>query len=407
METNDMPLEGIRVIDLSTYAAAPVCCRALAEFGADVIKVESCLGDVYRYFGLLLKSPVQEDENPIFEVDNAFKRGICLDLKKPEGQEIIHRLLAVSDVFVTNLRNGSLQNLRLTYEELAPRYPKLVYGYINGYGNKGKNADKPGFDLTAYWARGGVMGQMGEPDAPPPTAWAGFGDHPTGLFLAGGILAALLGRTQTGRGEKVEVALYHAAIWNMGLNITACQYQEAGIPKFSRKDPVNPLANPYKCRDDKWLCLAIIEHDRYWPIFCKTIGREDLIDDKRFNSVVAAQDNSAQLVSILDDAIAKRDRDEWVKIWGEADITFEIIQSFSDILADEQAHSNNFIMEVDYKNGNQGFLPTMTIQLKRSGKPGFKHAPLHGEHTKQVLAELGYKTDEIDAFIRKNIVRAS
>jgi (R)-2-hydroxy-4-methylpentanoate CoA-transferase len=398
-------LEGVRVIDLTTYAAGPVCSRVLGDWGADVIKIEPLTGDTYRHFGLMMGTPVGEDEDPLFELDNANKRGIALDLKAMEGKEILFKLLHSADVLVTNYRYDAIGRLGLTFEELSPKYPRLIYGYINGYGTKGPDASKPGYDYSAYWGRGGLMIELGEPDAPPLTALGGFGDHPTGTFLAGGIAAALYGREKTGRGEKVEVALYNAAIWNMALNVAASYYWEN--PRKSRKDPLNPMVNAYQCKDKTWIILIVVpnNHEKYWKLVCEALDMPEYINDDRFKTFKAATENKKLLTSIIDDAIKQKTREEWENVLSKTPIVYERVQNFHDINCDEQAIINNFLEEVTFRNGNKALLATSPVKFANIDKPSKSLAPKLGEHTREVLLELGLQTKDVEQLEIKRIIK--
>lgn len=405
MAQSQLPLAGIRVVDMTTFVAAPGCSRVLAEWGADVIKVESLTGDAQRFFAKRFFIPVEGDENIVFDIGNANKRGISVNLKRGEGQAIMHRLLETADVLVTNYRTEALKKLGLSYEQLSPRYPRLIFGNISGFGDLGPDANRPGYDVSAFWARGGIMSQLGEPDAPPLAPWAGVGDQPTGVFLAGGIAAALFSRERTGKGEKVDVALFHSAIWTMALLIAPCNYRRNGFPKKSRKGPQNPVANVYRCKDGKWICIIFPEHEKHWGTFCKTIGREDLIGDKRYNTVQAAHENSVELIAIIDKQMAAKARDQWVKIWTEADLAFEVVQDFHEILDDRQAIANRFLEEVELPGGKKALIPTIPVRLSTSGRRPFKRGPKLGEHTAEVLSQLGFSKTEIDELRRNGIVK--
>jgi len=398
-------LNGVRVVDLTTYAAGPVCCRVLADWGADVIKIEPLAGDTYRHFGRMMGTPVGEGEDPLFYLDNANKQGIAVDLKKDEGKAIIHKLLERADVFVTNYRHDAIGRLGLSFEDLSVKYPRLVYGYINGYGTNGPDAAKPGYDFSAYWGRGGIMIELGEPNAPPLSALGGFGDHPTGTFLAGGIAAALYGREKTGKGEKVEVALYHAAIWNMALNVTASYYWDN--PRKSVYDPLNPMVNPYQCKDGSWIILIVTpnDHDRYWKIVCETLEIPEFINDDRFKTFEASQRNKKLLTSILGDAMRKKTRAEWEKTLPETPIVYERVQNFHEVNSDEQAIVNEFLTDVTFPNGHKVLLPTSPVKFVNNGQPPKKLAPGLGEHTREVLLEIGYDSKDIATLESKKIIK--
>jgi crotonobetainyl-CoA:carnitine CoA-transferase CaiB-like acyl-CoA transferase len=399
-------MDGVRVIDLTTYAAGPVCTRILADWGGDVVKIEPLQGETYRWFGLMMGTPVGEDEDPMFEIDNANKRGLALDLKAPEGQAIMHRLLEKADIFVSNYRYDAIARLGFSYEDLAPMYPRLIYGYLNGFGRKGPASNKPGYDFSAYWARGGVMIELGEPDAPPLSALGGFGDHPTGTFLAGGIAAALYAREKTGSGDMVEVSLYHAAIWNMALNIAASYYWEN--PRKSREDPLNPLVNSYQCKDGKWIILISTpqNHEHYWKEMCTTLEIPECIEDNRFNTYMSMLEHRALFTSIIDGAVRRKTRDEWDSILEKSPFVFEHVQNFHDINADEQAHANEYLEQVTFRSGNKALLATSPAKFTNAAPAPRRLAPKIGEHSREVLSEIGFSSEEIELLVEKKVIRS-
>lgn len=399
---NTLPLEGIRILDFSTYAAAPICATALADWGADVVKIEPLTGDTFRYFGYIMRCPVQEDDNIIFEMDNRNKRGISLNLKTHEGKEVIHRLLDTADALVTNYRPRALESLGLDYDSLAAKYPRLVYAYLNGYGDVGPDKDKPGFDLSAYFARCGILVEMPEPGSPPIPPLAGFGDHPTGTILAGGICAALLQRERTGRGCKVQTALVNTALWNLQLNIAMannCDYmswEEYVSNKPSRKKPRTALMNTYRTGDDRWITVMALEYDRYWKAFAETVlMRPDLADDPRFINQMASFANSEVLAAIVDEEFAKYDAAEIVRRLKAADIAYELNLRWREIKDDVQARENGFIFEHTLPSGRQDWMIGNPVRFNSEKTAIRRNAPRLGEHNGEILAELGYTDAEI------------
>ncbi len=396
------PLEGIKVVDFTTYAAGPSCSKALADWGADVIKVEPEKGEPYRVFGKTVGIPIDDDENPAYELDNANKRIIAVNAKTEEGLAIIHKLLADADVFITNYRDKALRKLRLSYEDLSPLYPQLVYGFISGYGRKGELAELPGFDFTAYWARGGFMAMLGEPDAIPVTGLPGFGDQTAGMFLAGGVAAALAGRLRSGKGEKVEVSLYHTAIWVESSYILINNYGDNG--KKTRFHPKNPMVNIFGCRDGKWLGMCLFEYARFWPRVSKCLGLEDYLEDPRFIDIDAALAHSKELTQLFDEAFITKDAAEWERIFSEADIPCQMLFDGDDINKDPQALENDYLREVKFRNGNTAILATTPCQFKEGGPVDWRLSQALGADTREVLQSLGYSDDEIAELEEKKVI---
>lgn len=404
VKQTDRPLNGYRVVELSTYVAAPSCSRLLADWGADVIKVESTAGDAFRYFGPTMSVPADDEENPLWDVLNSNKRGMGVDLKTPEGRDVLDRLLGKADVFVTNTRPEALEKLGLGYEAVKQRHAGLIYALVTGFGEKGPDVGLPGFDVVAYWARSGFMADLVKPDEYPMYAPAGFGDMTVGSTLFGGICAALLQRAKTGKGEKISISLYGAAVWFSGIVITTTQERYGNKYPKTRLEG-NPLAIPYRCRDGEWIMLSILEIDRYWPVFCKALGREELPADERFKGRRGILDHRSELIPILEETFAARDREEWVSILTEADIVHARLQHFRDILRDEQAWANGSLYEATFANGEKAILPGTPLQFSEAGPAPRQRGPLLGEHTSEILGELGYSPEQIERLGARQIVK--
>ena len=389
-------LKGVRVVDLTTYAAAPGAGRMMADWGADVIKVEGFSGDPMRKFGDQMGVPSSTEENPIWELENGNKRGVAIDLKNPKGKEAMLKLLATADIFITNVRMASLERMGLDYESLAPQFPKLVWGHLSGYGVYGKEAARPGYDVVSYWARGGSLVDIAPVGHPPIMAPYGVGDHTASLVLLGGVLAALVRARATGQGEKVEASLYGTAIWVNSLMVISTQYGDQW-PK-DRYQPSSPLGTSYQCKDGEWITLTILAYERYWRAFCEALELpQEIIDDPRYSTLLAAKipENNRALCLILEEAFAKKERPYWAARLNAADIAFEQSSHYKDIAHDPQAKDNYYIVPFELQNGAQCMLPMSPVQFSKNEAIYSAHAPQIGEHTDEVLKELGYTKEDI------------
>lgn len=402
---NQKPLSGYRVVELANYIAAPVCARLMSDWGADVIKIEPIGGEIFRFFGPVMSAPATEDENPLWEITNSGKRGMGLDLKAPEGLKIIHKLLENADVFVTNNRAEALEGLKLDYESLKDKYPRLVYAVVTGYGEKGPDVNAQGFDLSAFWARGGFMCDLVQPGQYPVYSPAGFGDMAVGTSLFGGVCAALLRREKTGCGDKISISLYGSSIWFSSLLITTAQKRYGN--KFPKeRSEGNPMGISYCCKDGEWILITLMaEHEKYWASFCKAIDRPDLIDDERFCVRTNVHNHRGELISILEEAFAKKNSDEWIEVFKKDGISHDKLRHFRDIENDEQARVNGFVQERTYDGGGKGVVTCPPIQSAFMGEASYQRGPLLGEHTEEVLKEAGYKPAEIEELKRTKIVK--
>ncbi|KGK81950.1 CaiB/BaiF CoA-transferase family protein [Clostridium sp. HMP27] len=404
MDKNGLALEGIKIVELSSFVAAPSCAKVLADWGAEVIKVEPVQGDNLRIVGPVYNAPAKDEENPMFELENGNKMGIAINTGSEKGKEVLGKLLQDADVFITNVREKALERSGLSYEQLKDKYPGLIHAHILGYGEKGPLKDKPGFDYTAYFARGAVSISLMEKGTSPANTNAGFGDHYAGMSLAAGILAALHKKTQTGKGDRVTVSLYHTAIFGMGLMITTAQYGNK-MP-LSRRTPNNPLATTFKCKDDRWIQLALLSYDKWFPKFCKeVINRLDLIEDERFNTQDEVVKHVETFVGILEQEMIKKTLGEWAELLDKADLPYEKLQTCEDILEDEQAWANDYLFKKTYDNGNTGVLVNTPVKFNESGIKPYKPSPKLGEDTEEILLGLGYSKEEIEEMRKGKAIR--
>ena len=391
-------LAGVRVIELSTFIAVPACARFFADQGADVIKIEAKGGDAVRWNGTSEGRVDCPYENTTFDLENANKRGIVLDLKSPEGKEILFRLLADADVFLTNWRPQALERAGLDYAALHARFPRLVYGTLTGYGDKGPDKDLPGYDFTAFWARGGFTESLRQKGEWPINLVPGIGDHISGMSLASGVMAALFAAQRTGVGERVCINLLHAAIWNQAIMIQAAQYTELGQKyPISYRTADNPFNCAYKTADDRFLQISMPPFDQYYPKFMPLIGRADLVGDPRYTMAsISANKLNAEFIDILTEAFRQKTAAEWEAIFTANDIPYSLLRSWEEELEDEQAWANDVYYEMDYPTGNRRVLVRQPVFVGEE-LPDYKMGPLLGEHSEAILRELGYGEEELRA----------
>jgi len=390
-------LKGVKIIDFTTYAAAPATGRMLGDWGADVIKVEGLEGDPARIFGLSMGLPAQDEENAIWEFENANKRGIALDLKHPKGMEAMLKLLETADAIISNVRIGPLQKMGLDYETLSGRFPHLVWGHISGYGLYGEEAPRPGFDVVAFWARGGSLIDL--PSAGSELGGIPFaiGDHTASLALASGVLGGIVKAKMTGKGEKIVVSLFGTATWVNGLPIISTQYGDT-YPK-SRYLPTSPLSNTYKCKDGEWITLTVLQYDKQWGAICSIFGMEDLADDPKYNTIIVAREpeNTEYICRRIEKEFLRENRTFWAEKLNAADIPFECVCHYKDIAQDKQAIANNYVVPFTCKSGKTVMMPSSPVQFSVNEPIDLSYAPTLGQHGSEILRELGYSDAEIES----------
>ena len=401
-----MPLEGMRVIDWTIWQQGPVCSAMLGDLGAEVIKIEEReRGDPGR--GMIKISGVDLKDRPnfYFEANNRNKRSLALDLKKPAAREIMYQLVAKSDVFVQNFRLGVAARLGLDYATLRRHNPRLIYASATGYGPEGPEAGDPSFDQLGL-ARSGIMLAAGEPDMPPLMITGGIADQMGAIMLAYGVLAAVVARERFGVGQEVDASHLGSMLMLQGLSVAARLMMGFAIPRVPRKFAANPLWNHYRCGDDKWICLGMLQPDRYWADFCRALGRAELAQDERFCNLRVRAANAAAAIDILDEIFATKPRQEWMRILRTSgDFIFTIVNSVDDLPTDPQVVANDYILDFDHPQF--GKTQVVGIPVRLSETPGAVRlpAPEFGQHTEELLSQLlGYSWDQIAALKDQEVI---
>ena len=405
------PLEGIRVLELTTFVAAPVTGRLLSDLGAEVIKIEPPAGDPWRLTGISYgPSRFSHDENPVFDIYNAGKKLISVNLKTEEGNAIFHRLLSQSDIFLTNNREAALRRLHVSYEDLKEQYPAMIFAQVTGFGEKGPDKDTPAFDTTAFWSRSGFLADMSmiqddgsyAPVYPP----SGVGDTVTAYLLLSEILAALYERKTTGRGQRVEACLYHTGIFTMGTMQIQSQRPFGKVYPMRRMYHSTP-GGLYKCSDGEYIFIATGLVERLMRQLSQAIGRPELAEDPRFATQEARMAHREELYGIFKEAFLERPSDEWLQKAKEIDFAAVKVTHFADLSEDEQAIENGFVEDVTFRSGHTDKMPRAPFHMETLPELRTVPAPRCGGDTKAVLSEFGYSEEEIARLVSDGVLKTA
>jgi crotonobetainyl-CoA:carnitine CoA-transferase CaiB-like acyl-CoA transferase len=400
------PLEGIRVVEVANWLAAPAAAGLMADLGADVIKVEPPGGDVLR--GFIVQSLGYQGEfklNPAVELDNRGKRSVTVSLNKPGGPELVRRLCAGADVFLTNLIQSRREKYGLGWDDVRGVNPRIVYLSFSGYGTQGPDAERAGFDYAAFWARSGIMGLLGDPASSPPLCRPAQGDHATALNILAATLAALRVRDATGEAQLAEVTLQGTGMWTIGVDIGAALMHPQQPPKHDRTRPSNPIWNSYRLGDGQWVLLVMPQPDPvYWPRFCRMVGREDWLANPEYGDVMSRRAHTDELTPVIEGIFAEHDLAYWSEQLDEYGLIWAPVAQVPAVVEDAQARAMGWFAELEHpEHGRYETLSTpFKVYAADIGPRG--PAPAAGQHTFEVLAEMGIEGEELDRLVTEGVV---
>ncbi|MCZ6891433.1 MAG: CoA transferase, partial [Chloroflexi bacterium] len=393
-----LALEGVRIIDLTTWQQGSGGPAMLADLGADVVKIEDpVLGDPSRAVSMSPKE-AQSPLRSLFEAMNRNKQGMTLNLKSPEGRQILYRMVQGADVVAMNFRPGVAETLGVDYQTLVKYNPKIIVASTNGLGAKGPDASVGLYDIMGH-ARSGLMTLLSDPEQPLRYvgAW-GLSDQTAAIMLAYSILAALVARSNHGEGQEVTSSQLGSAMTWQTLAIQSFLFSNEQPKPLSREKSRSPLFNIYRAKDDRWLCLACTQSERYWPDVLEVLGLANLKEDPTFATEAARSENSAQLITILDERFLSQDRDEWVRALNAHGVLVSAVQDYHDLVRDPQVEANHYIVEMDHPSAGPVKVLGVPLSFSKTPTRAPKAAPEFGQHTETVLLELGYSWDEITNF---------
>jgi crotonobetainyl-CoA:carnitine CoA-transferase CaiB-like acyl-CoA transferase len=390
---NDNIFSDLKVVDLASFIAGPSAAVILSDFGADVIKVEPPSGDLWRIGHKIPPQPQSEDAYP-WHLANRNKRGITLDLKSPSAQQVLEKLVKWADVLIVNTPHPARQKLKLEYDDVGRWNPRLIYADVTGFGEKGPDSGLPGFDITSYWARSGLLSMTRDAGAPPTWPVAGSGDNATAVGLYSAIVTALYRRERTGKGSYVTTSLLAEGVWSASVSIQAALCEAKFFAPHDRKNPANAALNVYRASDGAWFVL-LVTPDKLAAV-AKAIGRADLLTDPRFSDPAKLVANMQQLTAILDEVLAAQPMAHWYEVFNSVHVTFGVVREPQEVINDPQLRANDIVVPLEGAGGRLTSTISSPIQVHGVAKVPARRAPALGEHNEVVLQQLGFSASEID-----------
>jgi formyl-CoA transferase len=394
---------GLKVVDFASFIAGPSAAVILGDFGADVIKVEPPSGDTWRIGNHLPPQPQSKDPYQ-WHLANRNKRGMALDLKSPSAQQIVEKLVKWADVLIVNTPHPARKRLKLEYEDVVQWNPRLIYADLTGFGEKGPDAELPGFDITSYWARSGLLSMTRDAGAPPTWPVSGSGDNATAVGLYSAIVTALYRRERTGKGSYVTTSLLAEGVWSASVSIQAALSGAKFYGLHDRKNPANAALNLYRAADGTWFVL-IVTPDKLEAV-AKAIGRADLLTDPRFSDPAKLVANMPQLTAILDEVFGAHPMGHWYEVFNGIHVTFGAVRDPQEVVNDPQLRANEIVIPLEGAGGQLTSTISSPIQVHGVSKASARRAPEIGEHNEQILKELGFDAKAIEGFRASGVVPA-
>lgn len=393
----------LKVLDIATFFAGPGATTILSDFGADVIKVETPgMGDPSRNLFRAPPSPVSAT-NYIWQQANRNKRGITLNLKSPKGQDILRRLIGWADVIVVNFLPPVRARLHVTYEEVAAINPRIIYADVTGYGNCGPDAAEPGFDITAYWARSGLMDVTRNAGCPPALPVPGIGDQATAMTLYASIVTGLYRREKTGQGCHVSAALIAEGAWAAAMWVQGALEGARLYDKSDRHHPPNPLLNTYQTSDERWF-LLVAESEKWWQALAGAVGHPEWTTDERFSTPAQRIAHTGLLTHLLEEAFAAHSFNYWHTTLTRARIPFSLVQTIEELAQDPQLQANHFVVPIADGAETPHFTVDSPVHIEQEAKVRPRLAPDLGQHTHEILKELAYDDKAIEELRASGVI---